>query len=285
MRKIYSLDQEFGLIKFEKAVSIVEESIKEEKKKKKKNLIKALSIIVSFAALFSISIVTKNFLLLITSLSSFSGVMVVNQIMNIKNEEKTIKNKNVNLDDNYKKNDFFSDKYKEATKNMQNVPYKESLNDLKYEEALKKQKREKMILEGKNVDIEEAIEACTEESNTFTFAYNLPKVIISDDEWNLFLENLYEYFKDNNTDNFLEVIVQIFRLTCAKAIFYNYNEITIYNLIDDLEYLEGINYSMLEIKKIQKIILEDLKNHNIEKNSSKCEIINFDEYKKKMLKK
>lgn len=79
-----------------------------------------------------------------------------------------------------------------------------------------------------------------EELNTYLYAYKLPPIDITEDEWNIFLNELEVLLKSKNAEIcFYRVCSELLRKTCAKALVNKIEAISIQTLIDNLYYIEG----------------------------------------------
>jgi len=130
----------------------------------------------------------------------------------------------------------------------------------KYEQALKKQKKQIKLFEStKN----EAIIDIFDEISMHRLAYKIPPIIIQSHEWHKYFNTIYDYLEAKNaTKYFYEDSRYVVRYTLVKAILKDSHYITYQDLIDNIYYLLHRGYKKNEIDQI-KTLLEKEKDEKV----------------------
>jgi len=174
--------------------------------------------------------------------------------------------------------DFYSEKLQSAIKKIE--AHVETEEEKKYREALEKQQQKQLNknypnleIVGNNVDYldkEETMVQVVREIDTYTVAYNLPPLEISDSQWDLFFDITYNFFEKKGIEkDFYDLMSKVGRFVFSKSLLNKKNKINIYDFVRNLRYLENQEIETQEIAILQQDILSKL---------SSTKIVNFSDY-------
>lgn len=281
-KEIKTLDSEIQLAQIEKFVNDFDNAVKKDLRNELKYV--ALIVGVSVLSLVGLFIFKKPIIAIIgTSITSISGIVTLSKdyikdtksfnpnnhktnsnIINIERKEDVNKILHNGIG-KAKSEDFYSEKYKFALKKE---TYVETEEQKKYKETLEKQQKQKnknysnfkIIENDKNyLDKEETMIQIVREIDTYTFAYNLPPLKISNSQWDLFFDTTYNFFVKKGIDKeFYNSMSQVERFVLAKALLNKQNNINIYDFVKNLYYLEKEEIPKQEITILQQDMLSKL---------------------------
>ena len=171
--------------------------------------------------------------------------------------------------------DFYSPALQAVIERDKN--YKESEDAKKYREALEKQqgKTEKTeskirLVENNNLSKEDAIEQLVYEIDTYLKAYNLPPMKIRNEEWDIFFEICFEFFKAHNMElQFYSYTSEICKYALSNVLLNGREDLTI------TDFINGVDF--LRFTDIPKKTVEGLKN-NLNSKLYKRNVINLMNY-------
>lgn len=171
--------------------------------------------------------------------------------------------------------DFYSEKYESFIKKEET--YVETEKEKKYREALEKQQRQinkdypnlTLIENDTNyLDKEETMVQVVREIDAYAIVYNLPPLEISNSQWDVFFDTIYNFFEKKGIEkNFYDLISQVGRFVFAKSLLQKKNKISIYDFVKNLYYLENQEITKKEIEILQKDLLSKLSSAKISKFS------------------
>lgn len=272
-KEIKNLNPEMQLIQMEKFTNDFDKAVKKELKKDIKNLV---IILISVFALIVGYFIFNSTLLLILGVGIMSSASIIKLtkdfINNIKNinghqyngalsEDNPEEEKSVEqiLEEGIGKKedkDFYTQQYKAIVERV------ETENERKYREALEKQliKRKensnpKLKSVGGFLDKDETMIQIATEIDIYCKAYNIPSIIITDNEWKDFINILYKTFLEKGLEsNFYKAISELVRFTFAKVLINKSNEIGLSDFIENLYYLRNSQFETKELSILQKEI-------------------------------
>ena len=282
-KEIKTLDSEIQLVQMEKFINDYDNAMKKDLRSGLKKVVLVLGPLTLSLIGF---LIFKNPTILIvgTSITGIGGIVTLS-----KDFIKDIKSLNVN---NYKSNsniidfeqekdvdeilqegigkakgeDFYSEKYKSAIKKEET--YVETEEEKKYREALEKQQRQRnknypnLKIVGNDeeyLDKDETMVQVVGEIDAYTVAYNLPPLEISNSQWELFFDTTYSFFEKKGIHKqFYDSMSQIGRFVFTKTLLNKKNNISIYDFVKNLYYLENQEIEKKEIVVLQQDILSKL---------------------------
>ena len=274
-KKIKSLNSEIQLVQIEKFINDFDSAMKKNLRSQlKKGVLITGPLILSLIGY----LILKNPTLLIIG-TSITGIGCVTSLTNdfikdIKSSKRTnsniinaIEEKDVDqiLQDGIgkmKEDDFYSGKYKSAIK--KDASYVENEEEKKYKKALEKQQHIvkndstlKIIGNDTNyLDKDATMIQVVREIDAYTVAYDLLPLEISNSQWDLFFDTIYNFFDKKGIENkFYELMSQVGRFVCTKSLLNKQNKISIYDFIENLYYLESETIEKKEIAILQQEIL------------------------------
>lgn len=294
-KEIKTLDSEIQLVQMDKFVNDFDNAMKKNLRKGLKKVALGigsltLSLIgfffknptmiiigLSIAGISGIVTLTKDFINDLKSIS-LNNHKTNSNIINTEQEEDVNKILHEGIG-KAKGEDFYSEKYKSAIKKEET--YVETEEQKKYREALEKQQRQrnknypnlKIVENDENyLDKEETMVQVVREIDAYTIAYNLPPLEISNSQWDLFFDTTYNFFEKKGIGkDFYNSMSQVGRFVFAKALLNKQNNISIYDFVNNLYYLENQEIEKQEIEILQQDILSKLP-------SAKITNINFSDY-------
>lgn len=100
--------------------------------------------------------------------------------------------------------------------------------------------------------IEDVMDILVSDLEIYNILYKMPQLSISNDEWDLFFDTTYEYYKSHNLDEFYFTdMVDLNRFAIAKSLVYEQESISLDTYISSLKYMES---DVLYINNIKDII-------------------------------
>lgn len=281
-QEIKTLDLEIIQIKLQRLGKCVD-TINQILKKRRHSLLKNLIVLLSIITLYAVgSIVFHSIALGGVASMIYAAFMFVKQKKESKKESTSEQMEEFDqvIEDN-QENDFFSEDYKQLL--QAKIPE----NQTKYQEALEKQQeqRRKIIklqeYDLRFLDEEGAKERLKKEIDVYTFAYDLPPLHISEEEWDIYFDTVYQLFQEKQMDlYFYDKTSEIIRITLASALVYKATEITIQDFSENLSLLNTPSEEKEQESKIKK---KDIKQaqKEIEDKMKKKKIIDISAYIKK----
>lgn len=293
-KKIKSLGLEISLVQLEKFMNDFDNAMKKDTKKGLKRFVLVigplmLSLIgflifknptilmigTSITGIGSFVILSKDFIKDMKGLNS-NNYKSNSDIINIEQEKDVDEILQEGIG-KAKEEDFYSKKYKSVIKQESCV---ETEEEKKYREALEKQQgminknypNLKILDNDENyLDKEETMIQIVREVDAYAFAYNLPPLNISNGQWDVFFDSIYSLFeKKGKEKEFYNSMSQIGRFAFAKALINKRKQISIYDFVENLYYLESLE----EITKQELAILQQ----EILSKLPTTQIYNFSEY-------
>ena len=204
------------------------------------------SLIILNSFVFKISEIT---LLLVITLSSTVVLKVYKDIkrdFGILKDKKDLSTSDV-LNKGIRKidhSDFFTCEYENLIKNMEekNIQYRPSyIKMVKGENILNK---------------EDTLERLIYELDTYYYTYKLPKFNVSDIEWDIIYNSLYDSLE--NKDEYYKLSSKLLKKVLASSLVNNYEEINVYHFIDALENID-LSENILNEKQTLELKKEVLK--------------------------
>ena len=268
-KEIKTLKSEIKLIQIEKFVNDFDNTMNKELKSRFKTVILVTGPLILSLIGF---LILKNPTLLVigTSITGVGGIINISKefIKELKSLSSNSPKTNSNiikikqdtdvdkiLEDGIgkeKDEDFYSQEFKSALK--EEKKYKETLEIQQNNPKLK-------ILNNKSdyLNKDKAIRQILEEIDTYRVIYNLPSLKISNSQWDIFFDIMYNFFENKGLQqDFYQSISQIVRLTFAKSLLNKKNEIGLPDLSENLYYLENKLIKKAEIVSLQQDILSNL---------------------------
>lgn len=295
-KEIKTLNSEIQLVQMEKFINDFDNAMKKDLRSR----LKKVALIIGPLTLSLIGfLIFKNptWIIIGTSITSISGIVTlskdfINDIksLNLDNHKSNSNIINIEQEENVdkilqegigkeKNEDFYSEKYKSVRKKEES--YVETEEQKKYRDALEKQQRQinknypnlKIVGNDENyLTKEETMVQIVREIDTYTVAYNLPSLEISNNQWDLFFDATYNFFeKKGIVKDFYNAMSQVGRFVFAKTLLNKKNKISIYDFVKNLYYLENQEIKKQEIAILQQDILSKLP-------SAKIININFSDY-------
>ena len=270
-----NLDSEINHIEIHNFINQTEKAIKKELKEGFKN-----ACMIILPAIISISgiLITKNVNFVFLFVATNSAVIIRKIIKDLKEEQKILKNISKKDDeltiedvlekgiDKRNSKNFYNEEYNRDVEEYNN----RSITQRKIEKVLEKQRinREEIIS-----NKEEVMEDILNKIDTLYYAYNLPKLTITNEEWIQLFDKLYESVINNKGDinEYYNVMLKLVRCTFSKALLDDAKEINFDSLVKGLEY--AYTKEALTSKNINEI-----------KRDNNSKIVNLDEYKKRIKK-
>lgn len=152
----------------------------------------------------------------------------------------------------YRPEDFYTSEYRLQVE-------KEKYHSSKKENKKLEETRLTPVEEEKNLDKDEVKEEIVNSVNMYYKAYCLPPLRIKDNEWDIFFDLTYNIFIKNHVeDEFYERIYDLVKRTLARSLVYENHEVTIKDFVDNLRFLEGIDFSEKEIEDLKTKLNEAL---------------------------
>ena len=150
---------------------------------------------------------------------------------------------------------------KEAKKVIENGIPKESMEDIKYQEALDKQKNKVVKL---YLNYDEIIDSFFANLEICKVIYKIPPININDKEWDIFFDNIKMFLVSYNKENLLGRVLEIILMkTLAVAIAQKSEEITINSFVAELNILSSLDIPFEEITAFQAELKESLINAKV----------------------
>lgn len=174
--------------------------------------------------------------------------------------------------------DFYSEKM------LQYLATKENKEESKYEQALNKQisnSNIKLYNSDDNVSDskDDVIDRIMYEIDAYCLGLNLPPIEISNNEWQIYFDTLYDVLCQRNAVyDFYNVISRLCRITLSNSLINKYEYLSIKDFVDSIEYLDN-KFSLFAIS-LTKSEITALKHMLNEKINSK-KIIAFKLVRKK----
>lgn len=279
-KAIKSLNEEIQLLQMEKFIDDINTTMKRDFKKRFKKLAfgvgplivaiigylifkNPLIIVVGagFTGVGGITILTKD---LIKDIKEVTPKNQTSQNVTNITEEKDI---DQILQEGIGKNkgeDFYTENYKSLLQEMEN--HVETEQEKKYREILEKQHMKgsssKIKPATNNEEIlnkDETMVQIVKEIDSYTMAYNIPPLEITNQHWDIYFDSVYELFMKKGIESkFYAFMSQVERITLSKSLLNKERTINIYDFIDNLHYLECEEMKGNEILSLQKELLDKL---------------------------
>ena len=174
--------------------------------------------------------------------------------------------------------DFYSEKM------LNYIATEENKEESKYDQALKKQHSKPNIelynYTKNNPDSkEDVVDRIMYELDAYCLGLNLPPIGISNNEWQIFFDTLYDVFCQRNAAyDFYNAISRLCRITLSNSLINKYEYISIKDFIDSIEYLgEEFSFFAISLTESEVTTLKSMLNEKV--NSKK--IISFQLVRKK----
>lgn len=174
--------------------------------------------------------------------------------------------------------DFYSEKM------LNYIATEENKEESKYDQALKKQHSKPNIeLYNSTKDVpvskEDVVDRIMYELDAYCLGLNLPPIEISNNEWQIFFDTLYDVFCQKNAAyDFYNAISRLCRITLSNSLINKYEYISIKDFIDSTEYLgEEFSFFAISLTESEVTTLKSMLNEKV--NSKK--IISFQLVRKK----
>ena len=150
---------------------------------------------------------------------------------------------------------------KEAKKVLEEGIPEKSIEEIKYQKALERQKNKVVKLYS---SYDEVINSFFINLENYQKIYNMPPLNIRDKEWNVFFNNINNFLKLHDKETKLEQILEIILMkTLSLAIANKEEEITINFFVKELDVLSSLDISSEEINNFQKELEKQLNNLNV----------------------
>ena len=155
-----------------------------------------------------------------------------------------------------------------STKMNDYITYEENKDESGYNEALNIQRNRASIRlcnpnENCILSKEEAVAKAMHELDAYLVGLELPPIQITDNEWDMFFNALYDLLcKKNATEEFYDIAAMLCRITLSNSLVYNFEYICIKDFIESFEYLGSefgffsVSLSKGEISKFKKELIE-----------------------------
>lgn len=105
--------------------------------------------------------------------------------------------------------------------------------------------------------IEDVMEILIEDLEVYSDLYKIPELSITNDEWDLFFDTIYEYYESHSLSEFYFLdMVDVNKFAMAKSLVYEQKSISLNTYISALKYMESAVLNINDIKEIINI-LED----------------------------
>lgn len=155
-----------------------------------------------------------------------------------------------------------------STKMNDYITYEENKDENGYNEALNIQRNRASIRlcnpnENCILSKEEAVAKVMHELDAYLVGLELPPIQITDNEWDIFFNALYDLLcKKNATEEFYDIAAMLCRITLSNSLVYNFEYICIKDFIESFEYLGSefgffsVSLSKGEISKFKKGLIE-----------------------------
>ena len=294
-KKDYSLDLQIILAPFDNFIFNERKKMQKEVKKSLKRTIIGITPSIVGVIGFIIS-ANPIFFVVGAGVSGLETIgMMVNDILDdqkevkeqvskiIPEESEDISNKNiVNMDELSEEKDFNPYSIKEPSEFYttefktfieKNGNYKPSEEQIKYDEALKKQQEKIQSKEINYNSKEESIMEVVDYIEKAYLLYNLPPLDISDYNYDVFFDCLYNFCVDHGIEkSYYNILSFIVSMTLADSLTREKKVITIFDFIEYLRLLEereGIK--MYHVMALKKEIVSKL---------TKQPVVNINDYKK-----
>ncbi len=268
MTKIKGLKEEIFLVQLDTFTNKFDTNMKKENEKTKKWL-KIAFIPFGISALASL--ITLNTIPVIIGTMYMGGVSIVKIFKDGEEFERSLRDK-YRIDPNVtklseeidgfdfleqpivtkKEEDFISDELKDLM-NESKKPIFTIVGEEPDQSASEEEIEEEAIL-----DKNEAIIRLADEYRTYKRAYKLPKLSMTNQEWDLLFETLYNRLEEVSLENkFYEYSSLLQRYVLADALVNSRRDISIYSYLNALPLLERIGLKDLNIPSI----IEEIKSH------------------------
>lgn len=168
--------------------------------------------------------------------------------------------------------DFHRNEYARRASELAHEPE----DRMKYRAALSKQ-QDKDVKSSSETTSSSVKERILSELDVYLFTYQLPPFNITDNEWNVFFDELEKLLKSKNAViSFYRICSELLRKTCAKALINKTEVITIQTFIDNLYYIRGGYGNLgLGIENISEKEINALKT-KLKSKTSSSKIITLD---------
>lgn len=155
-----------------------------------------------------------------------------------------------------------------STKMNDYITYEENKDENGYNEALNIQRNRASIRlcnpnENCILSKEEAVAKVMHELDAYLVGLELSPIQITDNEWDIFFNALYDLLcKKNATEEFYDIAAMLCRITLSNSLVYNFEYICIKDFIESFEYLGSefgffsVSLSKGEISKFKKGLIE-----------------------------
>ena len=269
MKKDYNIDEsdltlynEIEIIKLEKYIRELSTASKYEKKIKLK---KFLNLSLPFTLLSTIAFIFNNNYFLIAGIGSFSIASINYFIKEIKemnkmdkttdnvimfNESKSVEQILQNGIDKRMDEDFYTEDFKNSVETLEYI----------FEDNLEQtDSKSELWYHNMQLNKEKCINELINELDFYDYAYNLPKIRISDFEFDTFYNHIYELFLKKGIElDFYYYMSIVMKFTLSYALIYNSKKVSILDFINNLWYLNTDDFNEKEILKLQKELCEKL---------------------------
>ncbi len=253
--KMHDLDKN---IRINQINSYIAKTSKDLNERSKKALKKAFIFLGCFLIPMGIFITTHQLIFLIIACLVSVGTLTYDTLNINKLENKhfldKIKENSKILDDD----DLYT---KEAKKVLEEGIPKKSIEEIKYQKALEKQKNKVVKLYS---SYDEVINSFFINLENYQKIYNMPPINIEDKEWNVLFNNLNNFLKLHDKETKLEQILEMVLMkTLSLAIADKKEEITINSFVKELDVLSSLEISSEEINNFHKDLVSELSNLNV----------------------
>ena len=174
--------------------------------------------------------------------------------------------------------DFYSEK-------MQNyIATEENKEESKYENVLRIQNNKSNIRlynpkEQVSNSKDDVINKIMYELDAYCLGLNLPPMEISNNEWQIYFDTLYDVFSQNGaTDDYYNAVSRLCRITLSNSLVNKSEYISIKDFIDSVEYLDKkFSFFDISLSKDEVTALQNMLNEKI--NSEKIITLNISKKK------
>jgi hypothetical protein len=165
---------------------------------------------------------------------------------------------------------YYTERYKELLKSKEKS---DTEQEKKYREALVKQKcgiynnsaNLRIVEDETFLDKADSIERIMYEIDTYLVAYELPPLDVTDKEWDLFFDSVYDFLAKRGLESsFYDLVSFVEKYTFAKTLYTGKKEININSFIDNLDHLTSENIAPKDIANLQKTISSEMSSNVID---------------------
>lgn len=252
-------------------------------------------ITIPFLVVLAIWALTQMDVFLIVALGVLFTTATINSISESKTEDQAYANPNatgidpivdaIRLLRKRKQRKRVEDYYTDRHKDLKGS--KPSSEDIKYyhvvENQLEKNQDEEEVL-----GLEETSSQISEEMEAYYHLYKLPKSVITNEEWDVLFDSIFELFcKKGLVKHFYKHLSSFIRYSLANVLVLERTTLNMDDFVENLDYFEIITASEEEkvtkddIKDLQNKISKHIKSHRVTDSRKKAEILDFNQHKSK----